>query len=177
MTITIQNPVEVTGARPFVLSHTFHATRVQIWKAWTEREHLMQWFGPKGFKMPAAKMDFHLGGSFHYCLEGPDGSEMWGKFTYREITAPERIVLVTHFSNEEGEVTRHPFSATWPLKILSIFKFHEEDEQTTVTVQCFPIDSKPEERETFDSAHNGMRLGWAGTFDQLIEYLTANRSF
>ena len=34
----------------------------------TERARLMQWFGPKGFTMPAARMDLRPGGSFHYCL-------------------------------------------------------------------------------------------------------------
>src|SRR5262249_1091602 len=53
---------------PFVISRTFDAPREQIWKAWTERARLMEWFGPAGFKMPAAKLDFRPGGTFHYCL-------------------------------------------------------------------------------------------------------------
>jgi uncharacterized protein YndB with AHSA1/START domain len=76
----------------------------------------MQWFGPKGFKMPGAKIDFRPGGTFHYCMEAPNGEEMWGKFVYREIVAPERIVFVSSFSDEDGEVTRHPLSPDWPLE-------------------------------------------------------------
>jgi uncharacterized protein YndB with AHSA1/START domain len=56
------------AARPFVISRTFDAPRELVWKAWSERYRLMEWFGPKGFKMPAAKLDFRPGGSFHYCL-------------------------------------------------------------------------------------------------------------
>jgi uncharacterized protein YndB with AHSA1/START domain len=62
---------------PFVISHEFHAPRELVWKALTERDRLMQWFGPKGFVMSVATMDFRPGGSFHYCLTGPDGKEMW----------------------------------------------------------------------------------------------------
>ena len=171
MTSTMTNPAEQTAIRPFVLSRTFDASREQMWKAWTERTQLMQWFGPKGFTMPAAKMDFRPGGSFHYCLQSPDGKEMWGKFTYREISAPERIVLVNSFSDEAGGVTRHPFSSTWPLQMLSTFTMTEHEGKTTATVEWVPIDPTPEERETFDGAHDGMRQGWGGTFDQLAAYL------
>lgn len=171
MTSTMTNPAEQTAIRPFVLSRTFDASREQMWKAWTERAQLMQWFGPKGFTMPAAKMDFRPGGSFHYCLQSPDGKEMWGKFTYREISAPERIVLVNSFSDEAGGITRHPFSPTWPLQLLSTFTMTEHDGKTTATVEWVPIDPTPEERETFDGAHDGMRQGWGGTFDQLAAYL------
>src|SRR5690242_19913216 len=101
-------------ARPFVISRTFNAPRELMWKAWSQRWRLMEWFGPAGFKMPAAKMDFRPGGSFHYCLAAPNGDEMWGKFVYREIVAPEKIVLVSFFSDEAGDITRHPASATWP---------------------------------------------------------------
>src|SRR5579864_531181 len=94
--------------KPFVLSRTFNAPRELMWKAWTERDHLMQWFGPKGFTMPVAKMDFRPGGMFHYCMQSPDGNRMWGKFVYREIVVPERIVLVNSFSDEAGGITRHP---------------------------------------------------------------------
>src|SRR4029453_1504223 len=97
MSTTTQLPS--TTIRPFVLTRTFDASGEQMWKAWTERERLMQWFSPKGFQMAAAKLDFRPGGSFHYCLRSQDGHEMWGKFLYREIAPPEKIVLVNSFSD------------------------------------------------------------------------------
>ena len=157
--------------QPFVLSRTFDGPRERLWKAWTERERLMEWFGPKGFKMPVAKMDFRPGGTFHYCLRSPEGHEMWGKFVYREIVAPERIVLVNSFSDEAGGITRHPMSATWPLEMLSTFSLAEQEGRTTATVRWVPINATAEERKTFDAAQEGMKQGWTGTFDQLAAYL------
>ena len=107
MTATIEPMEKISTLRPFLISRTFDAPRELMWKAWSERARLMEWFGPKGFKMPAAKIDFRPGGSFHYCLESADGHEMWGKFVYREIVAPEKIVLVNSFSDEDGGITRH----------------------------------------------------------------------
>jgi uncharacterized protein YndB with AHSA1/START domain len=159
------------AARPFVISRTFDAPRELVWKAWSERYRLMEWFGPKGFKMPAAKLDFRPGGSFHYCLASPDGHEMWGKFVYREIAAPEKIVLVNFFSDESGGITRHPMSATWPLEMLSTFILTEDNGRTTATIEWTPLNATDEEITTFNGAHDGMKQGWTGTFDQLAAYL------
>jgi uncharacterized protein YndB with AHSA1/START domain len=158
-------------AKPFVISGTFDAARDLVWKAWTDRDQLLQWFGPNGFQMTAARLDLRPGGTFHYCLRSPDGKEMWGKFVYREIAAPERIVLVNSFSDEKGGLTRHPFAPTWPLEMLSTTTLADEGGKTNITIECTPLNPTPEERKTFDSSHEGMKQGWTGTFDQLARYL------
>lgn len=155
----------------FMISREFDAPRELVWKAWTERERLMQWFGPKGFAMPVAALDLRPGGAFHYCLRSAGGAEMWGKFVYREIVPPERIVLVSSFSDQHGGVVRAPFAATWPLEMLSTTTLTEAAGRTTVTQAALALNASPEERQTFDASHDSMRMGWTGTFDQLGEYL------
>jgi uncharacterized protein YndB with AHSA1/START domain len=112
-------------------------------------------------------------GIFHYCLRSPDGTEleMWGKFVYREIVAPERIVLVNSFSDAAGGLTRHPFSPSWPLELLSTFTLAEHEGRTTVTAQWSPLNPTDAERNTFAAGHESMTQGWAGTFDQLASYV------
>jgi uncharacterized protein YndB with AHSA1/START domain len=131
----------------------------------------MKWFGPKGVKITVADLDLRPGGKFHYGMELPDGKAMWGRFLYREIVPEERIVLVNSFSDEAGGITRHPFSATWPLELLATTTFTEHDGKTTLTLKWEPLNPTPEERQTFDSGHASMRQGWSGTFDQLAECL------
>lgn len=171
MTQETNNPTGTAAEHPFVITQTVNAPRDLVWKAWTERERLMQWFGPKGFKMTIAKLDFRPGGTFHYCLQTPDGQEMWGKFSHREIAASERIVLVNSFSDEAGGTTRHPVSPTWPLEMLSTTTLSEEGSKTKLTMGWSPLNPTDEERKTFASSHDGMKQGWTGTFDQLAEYL------
>ncbi|MGO8765553.1 MAG: SRPBCC family protein [Limisphaerales bacterium] len=165
---TIINEPEV---RPFIISRIFDAPRELVWKAWTERERLMQWFGPKGCTMPVAKMDVRVGGTCHSCLRTPDGREMWGKFIYREITAPERLVYVQHFSDAAGGITRHPLNPVWPLQMLTTITFAEQNRKTLLTVRWTPLEPTDEERQTFDGGHEGMKHGWGGSFDQLADYL------
>ena len=171
MTTTGNRSTGQAAVREFDITRVFNAPRTLVWKAWTERERLMRWFGPKGFAMRAATLDFRPGGVFHYCLRSPDGKDIWGKFVYREIVAPERIVLVNSFSDAQGGMTRHPMSPTWPLEMLSTTTLTEQHGQTTVTVRWAPLNATEVERKTFDTNHEGMTQGWTGTFDQLDEYL------
>jgi uncharacterized protein YndB with AHSA1/START domain len=157
--------------RPFVISQVFDVPRERLWQAWSERGQLMQWFGPKGATIPAAKLDFRPGGMFHYCLCLPDGQEIWGKFVYREIARPERMVLVSSFADEDGGLTRHPFSATWPLEMLSTITLANFGAQSRLTVQWSPLNPTEAERKTFDASHDSMIQGWSGTFEQLTAFL------
>ena len=64
--------------KEFVLTRTFDAPRDLVWKAWTEPKRLMEWWGPKGFKMKAAKVDLRPGGTFHYGMRSPMGEPIFG---------------------------------------------------------------------------------------------------
>ncbi len=114
------------GDAPFTLAHTFAAPRARVWRAWTDPAELKQWFGPAGYTLPTCRMDLRPGGTFHYCMRSPDGKDMWGKWTFREIAAPERLAIVTSFSDAQGGITRHPMAPTWPQETLAVTTFTEE---------------------------------------------------
>ena len=157
---------------PFVISRVFDAPRDKVWKAWTEVERLKQWWGPKGFVVTHCKVDLRPGGIMHYCLRTPDGNEMWGKFAYREIVKPERLVWINSFSDKEGGTTVHPMSPDWPREMLTKVTFEEQGGKTKVTVQWTPVDASTEvERKTFEDGRSSMQQGWTGTFEQFEQYL------
>jgi uncharacterized protein YndB with AHSA1/START domain len=158
--------------KDFVMSRVFDAPRDLLWKCFTDPERMKQWWGPKGVKIIAAKMDLRVGGTYLYGMETPDGKTMWGKFVYREITPPERLVFINSFSDEAGGLTRHPLSPTWPLQMLSTFTFEEQPGgKSKFTVRWSPYEATDEERKTFDAGHDSMKGGWGGTMDQLEAYI------
>jgi uncharacterized protein YndB with AHSA1/START domain len=110
----------------FLMTRTFDAPCDLVFKSWTERERLMHWWGPKGFTMRACNIDLRSGGVFHYGMQAPDGGVMWGKWIFREIVRPERLIFVVSFSDEAGGETRHPWAPDWPLKTLSTLSFSEQ---------------------------------------------------
>lgn len=164
-------PLGAAAADDFVITRTFHAPRELVFKAWSEPGRLAQWWGPKGFVMQATRVDFRPGGVFHYGMASPHGHPMWGRFVYREIVAPERIVFVVSFSDAAGGITRAPFSATWPLEVLNTLTLSEHDGWTTLTLKGGPINATEDERRTFVAGLESMRHGFTGTLDQLATYL------
>lgn len=161
----------------FEMSRVMDAPRERVWKAWTEAAELKQWWGPQGSKVHTCKVDLRPGGTFHYGMTMPDGGDVWGRFVYREIAAPKKLVFIVTFSDPQGGVTRHPWNANWPLEMLSTVTFEEQGSgRTKVTVQWRPHDSASElERKTFDEGRDGMKQGWSGTFDQFADYLGKGR--
>jgi len=159
-------------SKDFVLTRVFDVPRELVWKCFTDPERMKQWWGPKGFKVLHSKMDLRPGGSYLYGMESPTGQPMWGRFVYREVVPPEKLVFINSFSDEKGGVTRHPMAPTWPLEMLSIFTFEDlGNGKTKFTIRWSPHNASEEERKTFDAGHASMTGGWSGTMEQLEAYL------
>lgn len=156
----------------FIISHEFNVSKPFLFKVWSEEKHLKNWWGPKGSEVYIVRLEFRPGGIMHYRLQYPQGAVIWGKFVYREIEAPERIVFINSFANEKGEVVRAPFNMNWPLETLTTIHFKEQNHKTIVTVKWTPYAASEEEQKTFDAHHSSMQQGWSSTFDQLASYLT-----
>lgn len=163
------SPAEMST--PFEITHVARAPLAAVWRAFTERDELMKWFGPKGMTMPHASLDLRPGGTFHYCLRAP-GVEMWGLWTFTAVEPMRRIAHVAAFADAAGNVIAPPFPG-WPRHMPGEFLFDDLGDGTTrVTVRSSAApDSTEAERRTFDSNHDSLRGGWGGTLEQLDAYL------
>ena len=160
----------------FAIDRTFDAPRDLVFRVWTEAEHLQQWFGPKGVTMFHCSNDFRPGGVMLYGLRSPGMGDYWGRWVYREIVPPEKLVFIVSFSDAEGGVTRHPMAPDWPLHTLSTITFEPEGEnKTKVTVRWTPWDATEPEEKAFEAGATSMQGGWTGTFENLEAYLQAVR--
>ena len=162
---------KMSEGKELVITRTFNAPRKLVYKAFSEAEALAQWWGPKGAEIGVNKFDFKPGGIFHYSMQSPMG-DMWGRFYYMEIVEPERIVFTNSFSDKNGNITRAPFSNDFPLEIMNILTLKEQEGKTTVTLKGSPINATEAEFNFFTNMFSGMQQGFAGTFDQLEEYLS-----
>ncbi len=161
----------MSAKKDFVISRVFDAPLELMWKVWTDCNHLKHWWGPKGFTVRVCKLDLRPGGLLHYCLNGPDGKDMWGKFVFREIEKQAKLVFVNSFSDENAATARHFAHECWPLEMLSTILFTKEGNKTRVTVSWIPLNATEAESKTFYDNFESMNQGWGGTFDQLAEYL------
>ncbi len=148
--------------RDFVISRIFDAPRDLVWKAWTEPERLAQWWGPKGCNIRVKKLDVRPGGMFHYAMSYKPGHDMWGRFVYHEIAAPERLVYVSSFSDPAGAITRAPFpqlGPTFPLEVLNASPSRTTAARRRLTLRGRPLQATAEEQQDI---HRHVRLDAAG---------------
>jgi uncharacterized protein YndB with AHSA1/START domain len=162
-----------TGTPGFEITRLFNAPRGRVWKAWSESNQLKHWWGPEGCSIEIPSFEFRPGGFFHYVMKFADASTMWGRFNYREIVKPDRIVWLNSFSNEKCGIARAPFSEVCPLEIENTVMFIEHAGATTVSLRAEPFGEVPEEREFFDElcSSRSLEQGYSGTFEKLARYL------
>lgn len=168
-----------TLSAPLILERRFAAPRELVYAALTEAKHLARWMSPPGMELSYCTVEATVGGAFHYAMRPvgmADVPAMWGKWTFRELTAPARVVVVVQFSDRDGGVSRHPMAATWPLTTLSTTTLSASTDPpagTIMRIEWCAMNASAEEQASFDGAHAGMAQGWGGTMDGLERYLAA----
>ncbi len=156
---------------PFVIERVFDAPRETVWKAWTTPEALSQWFGPKGANGAVTEFDLRPGGLWRGWMIHPNGTKMYSKSTFREVTPPERLVWEQSSTDADGNVIPAPILDNWPLIMLTTVTFEDMGNRTKLTLTWLPLDAKDIEVATFEGMKPSMTGGWSGSFDVLDDYL------
>lgn len=158
----------------FVIFRMVDAPRPRVWKAWTTEKALGAWMGPKGSEPGYAKLDFRVGGTFHY-MSKFNGVDVWGLAKYEVIEEPEKLVYTQQFSDKDGGLGRHPMAPTWPPRMRTTVHLQDFGEKTLISLYWKALDASEAEFATFQAAMDGMKGGWGGSFERLDEYLKENR--
>lgn len=120
--------------RELIITRSFQAPRELVFKAWTDPNHLPQWWGPKGFTTTVQEIVVKPGGVWRYTMHGPDGVDYYNKISFIEVDGPERLVY-SHGDETEDELFRVSVSfeqqrMETKLTMRMLFKTAEELEKT-----------------------------------------------
>ena len=126
MPAKVITPAESTADREIVISRVFSAPRALVWEAWTKPEHVVKWWGPRGFTTETKRHEFRVGGAWEHTMVGPDGTRFPNKSIFKEIVPQERIVYSHGGGREDGDIPGANFTATWTFEALA-------EEKTKVT--------------------------------------------
>jgi uncharacterized protein YndB with AHSA1/START domain len=146
--------------REIVVTRVFDAPRQLVFDAYTRPELVKRWLlGPDGWSMPVCEIDLRAGGKFRYVWRSDsDGHEMGMGGAYREVVAPERIVVTEVFDE-----------AWYPGEAVDTIVLAEQDGKTTLT-QTILYNS----RETRDAVlKSPMQHGMGMSYDRLENFLPA----
>ena len=95
---------EASSDREIVTTRRLRAPRELVWQAWTDPQHLCQWWGPRGFRITTRSIELREGGQWQFVMHGPDGRDFVNHIVFRELRAPDRVVY-DHVSGPTFRVT------------------------------------------------------------------------
>jgi uncharacterized protein YndB with AHSA1/START domain/dihydrofolate reductase len=113
-----------TADREITSTRVFDAPRPLVWKMWTDAEHVVEWWGPKGFSTTIQEMDVRPGGTWRLVMHGPDGRDYKNRIIYREVVEPEKLVY--EHSPEPGSE---------PVNFQTTVTFADHGDRTQVAVR------------------------------------------
>ncbi|TAK67481.1 MAG: ATPase [Dehalococcoidia bacterium] len=150
--VATKNQQPDTSDREIVATRVFDAPRELVWDAFTQQQHIAQWFGPRGFTTTTDVMDVRPGGRWTFIMHGPDGVDYDNEVDYVEVVRPERLVYV------HGPVPRFDVTVT----------LAEDGQRTHLTMRSV-FESAAVRQQVIDE--NGALEGARQTLERLAEFL------
>jgi uncharacterized protein YndB with AHSA1/START domain len=157
---------EISNTKELHITRMFNAPVEMVWNAWTDPEHLMRWWGPKNFSAPVCKLDFRVGGTYHFCMRSPEGQDFWTTGIFREIIFLKKIVYTDSFADADGNVvpaSYYNMAEDFPLELLVTLTFEAVDGRTKLTLL--------HEGMPAGEMHEMTAGGWNEMLDKLAETL------
>jgi uncharacterized protein YndB with AHSA1/START domain len=148
-----------------VLEHVFDAPRDLVWKAWTEPEHFMRWYGPNDYTTGVTELNAQEGGKLLAYMESMDGQKLWFTGTFLEVVPMVQLVYTDSFADEAGNIvpaTHYGFENHPTVTEVTVM-FEDEGDKTRVILKHTGLP----EGEMRDGAYEG----WSQAFDKLAAFL------
>ena len=140
--------------RTLSLKKTFDAPVELVWEAWTQPEHIAQWWGPKGMSLTVVEHNFKVGGTWKYVMPMPNGSEFISEGQYAEIVKFQKIVTSANF---------RPMTEGVEIRVL----FEKNGEKTNFVFSVVHLT----EEYCKQQEKMGFYNGWGSTFTRFEAFL------
>ena len=95
--------IKTTPDCEIVSSRIFNFSRELTFRAWSEPEHLKNWWGPAGFTNTFIEFDFRVGGKWSFIMHGPEKGNYPNECEFIKIEKPS-IIAWKRFSKPHFQV-------------------------------------------------------------------------
>ena len=140
----------------------------QVWKAWTEEEHLKQWFTPEPWKTVDCEIELLPGGIFRTVMRSPEGQDFPNSGCYLEIIPNEKLVwtnaLLPGYRPARQLSADHPCDTFFFTAVITL-EAHEKGTKYTALVIHGDEEGCKKHEEM------GFHEGWGKALDQLVAYM------
>lgn len=109
-----------------VAKRDFKVPVERLFKAFSQPEHIKQWWGPDGFSNTFYEFNFQDGGRWHFTMYGPDGKGYENESEFETVKENELVVL--HHISKPGYISEYKFASNGnnSSSLLWIMMFEEE---------------------------------------------------
>lgn len=83
--------ISTTPDSEIVSSRIFNVPREHLFRAWSDPNHLKNWWGPAGFTNTFNEFDFRVGGKWSFVMHGPDKGNYANECEFIKIDVPSLI--------------------------------------------------------------------------------------
>jgi len=84
---------ENTTDREIITTRLIDAPAALVWKAWTDPNHLKNWWGPNGFTNTFHTFELKPGGLWDFTMHGPDGTNYKNTSQFIEIDPIQQLIF------------------------------------------------------------------------------------
>jgi uncharacterized protein YndB with AHSA1/START domain len=141
---TTQSPQPAT--KDLILKRVFDAPIERVWKAMTDPQQVMRWWGPAGFSSPSCKMDLRVGGMALFCMRSPSGEDIYTSWVFTKIVPMERIEFIQNHADKDGN-SMHPSAIgapdDFPQDVRNVLAFRAVGNKTEITITQFGFPEGP----------------------------------
>lgn len=147
--------------KTITVTRDFAAEPALVWRAWTEKELLEQWWAPKPWRAESKDMDFREGGHWQYAMVSPEGERHWARVDFKTITPITHFTAKDSFCDENGNIVSDPPGMDWDNT------FSPNNGGTRVLIRL-SFASEPDMKKILEM---GFEEGFAAALGNLDEYL------
>jgi uncharacterized protein YndB with AHSA1/START domain len=140
--------------RELHIARMFDAPRKVVFRAWTDPQQVVHWYGPKGFPVEFVEMDVRVGGSWRKCMRSPEGVDYWRHGVFRRVVEPACLVFTY--------VTDDPLGTPGHETLVTI-DFADRGDRTLMTFHQTEFQSV--------ASRDSHRGGWGSCMDRLATWV------
>lgn len=97
--------IDAPAGVPFIdISREFHAPRDLVYKAYTDPKLLVQWLGPRQYRMTIDRYDLRDGGRWRYVHSDDNGHEWGFHGVFHGTPSADRLLQTFEFEGAPGQV-------------------------------------------------------------------------